>query len=70
MNEIILSYHDAIIYKEDLQILKSDTEWLNDRVISFYFEYLSKEVYEDEKILFIGEFFIKSSMKFNSRKID
>lgn len=62
MNQIILSFHDAIIYQEDLKILKTETEWLNDRVISFYFEYLSKEVYEDEKILFIGK------LKFNRFK--
>jgi hypothetical protein len=53
--EIVLSFHDAIVYSEDLKILKKETEWLNDRIISFYFEYLSKEVYEDEKILFVGK---------------
>ena len=55
MRKVELSYHDAIIYEDDLKILKSETEWLNDRIISFYFEYLSKEIYEDEKILLIGK---------------
>ena len=52
---MVLSYHDTIIYSDDLKILKSETEWLNDRIISFYFEYLGREIYDDQKILFIGK---------------
>jgi Ulp1 family protease len=59
MEKMVLSYHDSVIYEGDLKILKSDCEWLNDRVLSFYFEYLSKAVYEDEKdFLFIGKNFL------------
>lgn len=62
-NKIILSFHDSIIYQSDLKIIKSSTEWLNDRIITFYFEYLQKEIFDDEQILFIGEiltFLLKS----------
>lgn len=55
--KLILSYHDAVIYEEDLKILKSGTDWLNDRVISFYFEYVSKDLLEVDRILFIGKLF-------------
>lgn len=54
MDRIILSFNDACLYESDLDILKSETTWINDRIITFYFEYL-KEVYEaQEEILFIG----------------
>lgn len=57
-DKIILSYHDAIIYQSDLKIIKSSTEWLNDRIITFYFEYLKREFFDDEQILLIGEIII------------
>lgn len=55
-NKIILSYGDSCLYESDLEILKVDTSWLNDRIISFYFEYL-QEVFDSNEILFIGLFF-------------
>lgn len=57
MDKLILSYHDSCLYESDLKILQSQSSWLNDRIITFYFEYLQKEVYDTEDILFIGEFF-------------
>jgi sentrin-specific protease 8 len=55
MEKIILSYHDSCLYQSDLDILKCDSGWLNDRIISFYFEYLQKDVFDNDQILFIGE---------------
>lgn len=55
MDKIILSYHDSCLYQSDLMILETDTAWLNDRVISFYFEYLQKDVFNNDKILLIGK---------------
>lgn len=54
MDKIILSYYDACLYESDYSILKADNSWLNDRIISFYFEYLQRAVYENGKVLFIG----------------
>lgn len=55
MDKLILSYHDACLYESDLEILKSDTSWLNDRIIGFYFEYISREIFGmNDKILLIG----------------
>lgn len=55
MDKLILSYQDSCLYESDLKIIQSDSAWLNDRIISFYFEYLQKEVYETDEILFIGK---------------
>lgn len=55
MDKLVLSYHNSCLYTSDINILKNDTEWLNDRIISFYFEYLQNEFLCDEKILLIGE---------------
>lgn len=54
MDKIILSYHNSCLYTSDINILKKDTEWLNDRIISFYFEYLENEILSEEKVLLIG----------------
>lgn len=51
---LIVSYGDSCLYESDLEILKTERDWLSDRIISFYFEYLQKEVFTDERILFIG----------------
>ncbi|KAK9836930.1 hypothetical protein WJX81_000421 [Elliptochloris bilobata] len=42
MPQKVLDYHDVLLYDSDLGLLE-DEEWLNDQVISFYFEYLSRE---------------------------
>lgn len=55
-DKIILSYNDSCLYKSDLLILKSETDWLSDRIISFYFEFLYYEfVDKKEDILLIGK---------------
>lgn len=46
MNEIVLSYHDALIRKEDYMILLSPSEWITDSLIEFWFEYLSKRRFQ------------------------
>ena len=39
MNDpVALSYGDALLRASDLQILQSDTGWLNDRIIGYVFE--------------------------------
>ncbi|XP_015109100.2 sentrin-specific protease 8 [Diachasma alloeum] len=40
--DIILSYHDVLIRKNDLQTLENHS-WLNDTIIGFYFDYLERE---------------------------
>lgn len=55
MDKIILSYHNSCLYTSDINILKKNTEWLNDRIISFYFEYLENEILSEEKVLLIGK---------------
>jgi sentrin-specific protease 8 len=42
-SDLILDYHDAVIYGSDLKLLTTPTAWLNDAVIHFYFTWLSQE---------------------------
>lgn len=52
-DEIVLSYHDSLLRQSDVDLLRGP-HWLNDQVISFYFEYLTQEVYKDaSSILFV-----------------
>lgn len=57
MDKIVLSYQDSCLYDSDIAILNSGTDWLNDRIISFYLEYLHNEIYESDEILCLGKAF-------------
>lgn len=37
--DVILTYKDTTLFKEDVYLL-NDGNWLNDKIISFYFEYV------------------------------
>jgi sentrin-specific protease 8 len=38
--DLILNYHDAVIYGSDLKLVQSRTDWLNDACIHFFFNLL------------------------------
>ncbi|PSN54914.1 Sentrin-specific protease 8 [Blattella germanica] len=53
-NPVVLSFHETLLHKSDVDLLDGP-HWLNDNIISFYFEYLEKIAYKDEeKFLFIS----------------
>ncbi|CAG7726839.1 unnamed protein product [Allacma fusca] len=52
-NSLILSYGDYVIRKNEMDILGS-TQWLNDTIIGFYFEYLSRLYPESGGFKFFG----------------
>lgn len=41
-NELVINYHDAVIYGSDLKLLLHRTEWLNDTCIHFFFTFLEQ----------------------------
>lgn len=41
-DKFILNYHDAILYESDIELLTSETEWLNDACIHFYMTVLQQ----------------------------
>ncbi|GAB4859247.1 hypothetical protein Ancab_010707 [Ancistrocladus abbreviatus] len=49
-NEMILSYHDVVLRRSDLDILSGPC-FLNDRIIEFYFSYLSSCYCSDDLLL-------------------
>ena len=53
MSARVLDYHDILLREQDLVSLKGH-HWLNDQVISFYFEYLAREQYIGQGIGFVG----------------
>lgn len=53
-NPIVLSFHETLLRNSDIDLLRGP-HWLNDNLISFYFEYLEKLVYTDDSgLLFIS----------------
>ncbi|KAL7639374.1 UNVERIFIED_CONTAM: hypothetical protein RMT77_009875 [Armadillidium vulgare] len=44
-DKVVLSYYDSLIHASDLKLLEG-RNWLNDSLISFYFEYLCHDVYK------------------------
>ncbi|XP_014238385.1 sentrin-specific protease 8-like [Trichogramma pretiosum] len=51
-SNIVVSYHDCILRKEDIHLLEGP-HWLNDAVIGFYFEYLGQK-YRYSRLLFVS----------------
>ncbi|XP_041781416.1 sentrin-specific protease 8 [Anopheles merus] len=53
-DEVALSYHESCLRLSDVDLLKGPY-WLNDQIISFYFEYLEKHIFENEHdLLFVS----------------
>lgn len=53
-DKVVLSFHESLLRESDLEILKGP-RWLNDILISFYFEYLEIEKFKNNKqLLFIS----------------
>lgn len=53
-NPVVLNFKDTILHQSDVELLKGP-HWLNDNIITFYFEYLEKSAYLGEKdLLFIS----------------
>jgi Ulp1 family protease len=48
-SDLIINYHDAVIYGSDLKLLKNRTEWLNDSCIHFFFVLLQQHQREQEQ---------------------
>ncbi|KAK6626442.1 hypothetical protein RUM44_008915 [Polyplax serrata] len=53
-NPVILNFNDTLLHQSDVDLLNGP-HWLNDNIITFYFEYLEKVAYLGEKnFLFIS----------------
>lgn len=53
-DKIVLSYHDTLLKQSDIDLLNGP-HWLNDQLISFFFEYLTRNVYKDtQSLLFVS----------------
>ena len=39
MDRTVLSYHDTLLKQSDVSLLEG-SNWLNDKIIGFYFEYV------------------------------
>nr|CAD7595868.1 unnamed protein product [Timema genevievae] len=51
---IVLSFYESLLHRSDVNLLNGP-HWLNDNVISFYFEYLEKVIHKgNNQILFVG----------------
>ncbi|CAG4951958.1 unnamed protein product [Colias eurytheme] len=51
---VVLSFHETLLHQSDVELL-TGPHWLNDTIISFYFEYLEKVKFSDSNdILFVS----------------
>lgn len=51
-NPLLLNYHDACVYKSDLRLVESPTEWLNDACINFQMTRLQQK-HKDSRLVFL-----------------
>jgi len=52
--EKVLSWGDYILRRKDLRLLEGPTEWLNDTLIGFYFQYLFEKKGDKGLAFFVG----------------
>lgn len=53
-SSVVLSFHEILLHQSDVALLNGP-HWLNDTIISFYFEYLEKVTFsKDKHILFVS----------------
>ncbi|CAG9864821.1 unnamed protein product [Phyllotreta striolata] len=53
-NKIVLSYNESLLRSSDIELLKGPY-WLNDSIISFYFEYLQTDLFRgSDSVLFVS----------------
>lgn len=53
-DRVILSYHDSLIHESDLRLLEG-RNWLNDSLISFWFEHLQHDIFLGRpRLLFVS----------------
>lgn len=50
--DIVLTYKDTTLFKEDVDLL-NDGNWLNDKIISFYFEFVKINAYYNVSNLYV-----------------
>ena len=50
MDNIVSTIGDAVVRESDLKILQGP-HWLSDRIISYYFEYLHREIYDESQTI-------------------
>lgn len=51
---VVLSFHEVLLHQSDVDLLNGP-HWLNDTIISFYFEYLEKVVFKNANdLLFVS----------------
>lgn len=53
-NRVVLNFHNTLLRESDVNLLMGP-HWLNDQIISFYLEYLERNVYHNKRgLLFIS----------------
>lgn len=52
MDTIVLSYGDSLLLESDVRLLDS-SQWINDKLIGFAFEYFENELYSSDEISFL-----------------
>lgn len=53
MDPVVLSYHDSLLHRSDLDLL-NDGNWLNDRIIGFLYEFFENERFDSNNLLFVN----------------
>lgn len=66
-NRVVLNYHNTLLRQNDVFLL-TGAHWLNDQIISFYLEYLERNIYKNRKDLLFVSPEVVQCLKFVTRQ--
>src|SRR2546422_10825836 len=53
-DKLVLSFFDVVLRESDLRLLEDPIEWINDNIISFFFEVMHRQVLKsDPRVLLV-----------------
>jgi Ulp1 family protease len=52
-DRVVLDYNNSLLKESDIKLLQG-SNWLNDTLIGFWFEYLEHEVFNDKSLCLIS----------------
>ena len=69
-DKLVLSYFDVVLRESDLRLLENAIEWINDNIISFFFEVMHRQVLKSDARVLLMAPQVTQLVKYASMDLD